>query len=44
VLEKREKIEKKTYGHYGIISEIMPFSDKREIKVRYKIVDLMEKS
>lgn len=41
ILNKKEKNERKTYGHYGIISEIMPFSDKRQIKVRYKIADLM---
>jgi hypothetical protein len=30
-------------SNYGLISEIMPFSDKREAKVRFTISDLMDK-
>lgn len=40
VIQKKDS--KKGYESYGIISEVMPFSDKREIKVRYKITDLLE--
>lgn len=35
-----EKDKKRAYSNYGILSEIMPFSDKREIKVRFTINDL----
>jgi transcriptional regulator len=38
----QKKDNKKGYESYGIISEIMPFSDKREIKIRYKITELIE--
>lgn len=41
ILNKKEK-EKKSYASYGIISEIMPFSDKREMKVRFRIFDLLD--
>ena len=34
--------DKKAYESYGIISEIMPFSDKRELKVRFKIAELVD--
>lgn len=36
-----DRERKRSSINYGIISEIMPFSDKREIKVKFTIHDLL---